>query len=166
MGDMPDAARPPHNGPAQSMSLLVDLSTHSLDAGYGEAARRRSTAGEAGGATPRRTRPVLLAMFLVVGLLLATAAAQQHRRAPAAAQLKKQLTAEVARRTAATDAQQRQLTALRQQVVAERDTALAASRSGRQLAASTGALELATGGVPVHGPGLRVRVDDAPPPDT
>src|SRR3954470_9364478 len=114
--DEPSTART-RRDPASSMSLLVDLATNSLDAGYAEAARRRAerAAAEAGdgsavaGTAPGssvRARTVVLVMLVVVGLLLATAAVQQHRRAPAAARLKSGLRDEVVRRTASTDAQQ------------------------------------------------------------
>jgi uncharacterized protein YlxW (UPF0749 family) len=147
----------------ESMSLLVDLSTSSLDPGYAEAARRRAgdpSSTRAGGTRAGR------AMTLAFGVLAATlvvvlAAVQAHVRAPAAARNRADLVAAVQRQSRAVDALDREVGSLRADVTRLRDAQLTGTASGASLAAQLRAEELAGGAVAVAGPGLRVTLDDA-----
>ncbi|MBK5307825.1 MAG: DUF881 domain-containing protein [Frankiaceae bacterium] len=153
-----------------SMSLLVDMMTNTLDESYAEAARRR--AGDGGplvdepgfgplpSAAGRRATAVVL--LVALGVVTGTAAAQVRQRDAAAGTVRAQLVREVASRTADSDALAEQTATLRRAVGAQQDAALTSSSAGVAVAAQLAALELATGVEPVTGPGLVVRLDDAP----
>jgi uncharacterized protein YlxW (UPF0749 family) len=153
--------------PVRAPSLLDQLTRNSLDAGYAEAAARRAVTAETAAPTsPRIARPGAVAVLalLAAGSLLATAAASVRARAPADARLRDTLGAEVAARTASTDAAATQVAALRTQVAAARSGGLAATRAGEAAAGQLTTLETATGATALRGPGLRVRLDDATSP--
>ena len=141
------------------MSLLVDLSSASLDPGYAAAAARRAD----GPASPpgRRGQAALAGGVLLATLLIVVAGVQAHVRAPASARTRAGLVATVNRETKAVDALAAQVDELRAAVAKLRDTALAGSTAGAALAARVRAEELASGAVAVTGPGLRVTLDDA-----
>ncbi|MDP9434806.1 MAG: DUF881 domain-containing protein [Actinomycetota bacterium] len=158
----------PERPPARrdgSMSLLVDVMTHTLDESYAEAAERRSRTTAAPGPTLlqglRRTAVVLL--LVVLGLLSGTAAAQVRARSAELDDVRSSLAAEVQRRTRESDALVGELERLRAQVQQLQAEALGSDGDGRDAAAGLEALALAAGTVPVTGPGLVVELDDAPP---
>lgn len=144
------------------MSLLVDIATNALDPGYAEAARRRvegrpeRPSGRAG------RHGVVMLVLLATGLLLASAAVQARLRAPAAARARDTLVREVEQRSRDNDRLRSELETLRTRTAADRDRVLAATADGEALSARLAALEAAVGTAPVSGPGLRVRLDDAP----
>ena len=140
------------------MSLLVDLSSSSLDPGYAAAAARR--AGAPGADARGRHTPLAVGVLLAT-LLIVIAAVQAHVRAPASARTRAGLVASVAGETKAVDALAVEVEQLRAAVAKLRDTALAGSAAGAALAARVRAEELASGAVAVSGPGLRVTLDDA-----
>jgi uncharacterized protein YlxW (UPF0749 family) len=145
--------------------LLDDLLTNTLDPAYAEVAARRK-AGR--GATTTRSapvnRPLLVLALLGVGVVLAAAAGQQRIDAPDAARARAQLAREVGSRTASVAALTAQIERLRDETGAARDSQLALSRDGALLASTLRDLEQATGAVALEGPGLVVRVSDAPSP--
>ena len=152
------------------MSLLVDMMTNTLDESYAEAAARRAGAAQGGrgdssgqpdaGGWARRATAVFL--LLALGLVTGTAAAQVRHRAAAARTLRAELVDEVHRRTADSDALAAQAARLRREVGALQDTALRASGAGAAVVQQLADLQAATGIGPVTGPGLVVRLDDAP----
>jgi uncharacterized protein YlxW (UPF0749 family) len=151
------------------MSLLVDMMTNTLDESYADAARRRAgeagdPAGGAGRATPggvsRRATAVVL--LVALGLVTGTAAAQVRKRQAAAGTVRADLVTEVQRRTADSDALADQAVRLRRDVSALQDAALRATGSGAVVAQQLADLQVAAGVGPVTGPGLVVRLDDAP----
>jgi uncharacterized protein YlxW (UPF0749 family) len=152
------------------MSLLVDMMTNTLDESYAEAARRRSGAPGAGAddsgddpggvGTGRRVTAVVL--LVALGLVTGTAAAQVRKRAAASSTVRAQLVDEVQRRTADSDALASQAVRLRRDVSVLQDAALRASGTGTTVAQQLADLQVATGVGPVTGPGLVVRLDDAP----
>jgi uncharacterized protein YlxW (UPF0749 family) len=153
------------------MSLLVDMMTNTLDESYADAARRR--VGEQGerlpgqGGDDRRGpgRRLTAAVLLVgLGVVTGTAAAQVRSRAAAAGTVRAQLVGEVQHRTSDSDALAAQAARLRREVSAQQDAALRASGSGATVAQQLADLQLATAVGPVTGPGLVVRLDDAPAP--
>jgi len=153
------------------MSLLVDLSSSSLDPGYADAAARRAAGAAAGGGgdaatSGRRRGPGLVVGVLTATLLIVIAAVQAHVRAPDAARTRADLVASVGRQTRAIGDLSRQVTQLRAAVARLRDASLAGSTSGAALSAQIGRQELASGALPVNGPGLRVTLNDAPSSDT
>lgn len=142
-----------------SMSLLVDMSAAALDPSYAEAAARRAVEGER-----RRLRLSgrVLAGLLVVGLGTGIAAAQARRRADEVGSSRRALVADVRERTSATDRLAEEASRLRSSVSRTRSLLLGTDARGRQAAALVSALELVSGAVPVHGPGIVVTLDDAP----
>ena len=140
------------------MLLLRNLVEDSLDEGYARAAARRA-AGE-----PARKSAVLVLTvgLLLVGLLLATAFAQTRQRASSAAAARDALVAEVEQRSAANDKAQARLDQQRAAVQRAQRQVLALSGAGTELADRLSRLEASTGAAPVTGPGMVVRLDDAP----
>jgi uncharacterized protein YlxW (UPF0749 family) len=140
--------------------LFVDISTITVDPAYVEAAARRAARGE----DPRRPSraAALLTALVVIGLLLAVAGRQARERAPGAARVRVALLEDTRRRTTATDALVGEQARLRAEAEAVRDGRLGASRTGQELAARLAALDLVVGTVAVSGPGIEVRLDDAP----
>lgn len=159
-----------HSGaprPDASMSLLTQVMTDTVDEGYAEAARRRANE-DAAGEPPQRgwTGPGLFVGLLLIGLVLAGAVVEVRERATATNEARSALLDEVQRRVSAVDAAAADLAVLRADIGRMRDEALAA---GGAPGAATGEqlerLELASGSVPVEGPGLTVTIDDAEPVD-
>ncbi len=155
------------------MSLLVDMMTNTLDESYAEAARRRAGRGTAADdgpdarpSDPRLARRVIAVVLLIaLGLVTGTAAAQVRRRQAAGSTLRAQLAADVLRRTGQSDALARQAAQLRREVSAESDAALRSNTEGLAVRRQLAALQLAAGVTAVTGPGLVVRLDDAPAGD-
>ena len=140
------------------MVLLTNLVEDSLDQGYARAAARR-----AAGEPASRSGPVFLGVgLLAVGLLLATAAVQTRERASATAEAREVLTAEIDDRSAANERLERQLERDRSAVSAARRASLRITAEGTRLARSLTLLESATGASAVVGPGMLVRLEDAP----
>jgi uncharacterized protein YlxW (UPF0749 family) len=138
------------------MSLLTDVMEHSLDDGYAEAAARRGAVGTS--RFPRALRGKLgLAAGLVLAALVVTLGAAQARfSAPTEAKEKQKLIDRIQAETRSADTLQNDVDALRGTVSAEQRSALTGhsgddSRLPELLAAAT----------PVHGPGVRLVVDDA-----
>jgi uncharacterized protein YlxW (UPF0749 family) len=142
------------------MSLLVDLSSHSLDPGYAEAAARRPS-----GTEPRHTGATLAVGVAVLMFLLVVAGVQAHVRAPLAAKNRADLAAGVQRQARAVDGLAREVDGLRAAVARLRDASLAGTAAGAALTRQIRAEELASGLVAVVGPGVRVTLDDAPVTD-
>ena len=140
------------------MLLLTALVEDSLDEGYARAAARRA----AGEPEHRGGAAVLLAGLAAVGLLLATAAVQTQERSSATAEARDALTAEVEDRTATNDRLERQLDRQRAQVARARTERLRITAEGARLSRTLTALEAATGAGPVAGPGMTIRLTDAP----
>jgi uncharacterized protein YlxW (UPF0749 family) len=156
------------------MSLLVDMMTNTLDESYAAAARQRAGDGDGrpdggqGGPPDRpsaRRRFTAVVLLLALGLVTGTAAAQVRKRQAAAGTVRAQLVGEVHRRTAESDALARQADRLRRDVSAEQDAALRSSSSGVSVARQLADLQMAVGVAAVTGPGLVVRLDDAPSSD-
>ena len=149
-----------------SMSLLVDLTTHAIDEGYLDAAKRRlappSEPSMSERPRSRRQAAILVAIVLgLAGALFATSAVATHRGADAAKRDRKQLITQINDLTARTDHDQQQLDTLLGQVQSARDAALAASGRGSQLQDELQQLELVAGSAAVEGPGVEVKLDNA-----
>lgn len=144
-----------------SMLLLTSLIESSLDEGYTRAAARR----RAGEGRPARAGILLTVGLLAVGLLLATAAAQTRARSDVTAQARAALMAEIEDRQRASSRLETELARLRERTSADRRAALRLTAQGSELAASLTRLESVTGAGAVVGPGLVVRLEDAPETD-
>lgn len=152
-----------------SMSLLVDMMANTLDESYADAARRRAGAAgervESGTAAPDpglSRRAVAVTLLIALGLVTGTAAAQVRKRQAAGSTVRAQLVTEVHRRTAESDALALSAAKLRKALAAEQAASLASTSDGVGVARQLAALQLAVGVDPVTGPGLVVRLDDAP----
>lgn len=154
----PDHAAAPRRD--DSMLLLRSLVEDSVDEGYARAAARRG-----GGEPQSRTAVWVLAVGLVaVGLLLSTAYVQARDRAGSVTAARKALVSEIQRRDAADERAQRSLDRQRAATQKAQRDALALTGAGSALAARLTSLEAVTGAGPVTGPGMVVRIDDAPAP--
>ncbi|MFJ2949255.1 DUF881 domain-containing protein [Streptomyces sp. NPDC087226] len=142
--------------PDASMSLLTNVMDHSLDEGYAEAAARRKAVGESG--LPRTLRAKLgLAVGLVFAALVVTVGAAQARvEAPVVAKEREELIDRIDQETDAADELEDSVDALRADVGARQREAL--RDSGGDRSALVGML---SGAVAVHGPGVRLVVNDA-----
>ena len=141
-----------------SMLLLRRLVEDSLDEGYARAAARR----DAGMPRNRTAVWVLTAGLLAVGLLLTTAFVQTRERAGSAEQARNALVAEVDARETANERTQRQLDRLRAAVQRDRREALALTGAGAELSTQLADLEAITGAGAVTGPGMTLRLEEAP----
>jgi uncharacterized protein YlxW (UPF0749 family) len=153
-------------------SLLDQVLAETLDPAYAIAATARAQrAGEpvVGTGRPswlqRHRGQLLVALTLVLAGLLASVT---YREAAVGAQGREQtreaLRDDIREESEVTDDMVAQLEDLTAQVGRTRDQALAASATGQLALARLAALEQGTAVVAVSGPGLRVTLDDAPPP--
>ncbi len=146
-----------------SMSLLADLMSNTLDAGYAEAAARRVGGGDGAGRHPRSRGIALFTGLVLIGGLLAAAAAEARDRGGAANGARLALVAEVTRRSTAADRAAADLVGLRQQIAKARRDALALDGEAAA-SAVLDRLDRSTGAIAVTGPGLVVTVDAASRP--
>ncbi|MFF1544527.1 DUF881 domain-containing protein [Streptomyces sp. NPDC058291] len=138
------------------MSLLTNVMDHSLDDGYAEAAARKQADGAGG--LPRTARAKLfLAVGLVLAALVVTVGAVQARvAAPVVAKEREELIDRVDRETESADELESAVDKLRDDVSSRQREAL--KQSGGERADLVGIL---SGAVEVHGPGVKLVVDDA-----
>ncbi|MFD9191571.1 DUF881 domain-containing protein [Streptomyces phaeochromogenes] len=139
-----------------SMSLLTNVMDHSLDDGYAEAAARKKADGT--GALPKTLRAKLgLAAGLVLAALVVTVGAAQARiAAPVVAKEREELIDRIDRETSAADKLEGSIDELRDDVSARQREAL--KKHGGDQGELVGIL---AGAVEVHGPGVKLVVDDA-----
>ena len=140
-----------------SMTLLNEVMHHPLDPGYAEATERRRR-GEAP-ALPVWRRIVLAAAAVGLGLAMTTAASTLRAPRPEALEARTLLTEEIAEGTASADALQARTDALSREIAELRTQALSAQDP--DLLEVLARDELASGTVPVTGPGLRLTMRDA-----
>ncbi|WP_329215378.1 DUF881 domain-containing protein [Streptomyces sp. NBC_01485] len=143
--------------PDASMSLLTNVMDHSLDDGYAEAAARKQAEGKGG--LPKTVRAKLgLAGGLVLAALVVTVGAAQARvAAPVVAKEREELIDRIDSETEAADELESAVDKLRDDVSARQKEALKQS-GGSDQADLVGIL---SGAVEVHGPGVKLVVDDA-----
>ncbi|MET8905075.1 MULTISPECIES: DUF881 domain-containing protein [unclassified Streptomyces] len=143
--------------PDASMSLLTNVMDHSLDDGYAEAAARKKAEG--GGGMPKTLRAKLgLAAGLVLAALVVTVGAAQARvAAPVVAKEREELIDRIEGETSAADKLETSVDELRDEVGARQREALNKSGAGDR-AELVGIL---SGAVEVHGPGVKLVVNDA-----
>jgi uncharacterized protein YlxW (UPF0749 family) len=138
------------------MSLLNDAMYHSLDDGYAQAAARRGDEGRSG--MPRTVRAKLwLGAGLVLAALVVTLGAAQARvSAPELAKERQELIARIDDGDRRADSLQHSVDKLRKDVEARQRKALEKHGGGEAEVAG-----LLSGALPVHGPGIKLVVDDA-----
>lgn len=138
------------------MSLLTHVMDHSLDEGYAEASARRAAEGTTG--LPRTLKAKLgLAAGLVLAAMVVTLGAAQARiSAPVIAKEREELISRVDAATAKADGLEKDIEGLRAEVAGRQREAL------KQHGGDQGELvALLSGATEVHGPGLKLTVDDA-----
>ncbi|MFF8596009.1 DUF881 domain-containing protein [Streptomyces sp. NPDC015220] len=143
--------------PDASMSLITNVMDHSLDDGYAEAAARKKAAGEGGLPKTLRARLGLAAGLVLAALVVTVGAAQARVAAPVVAKERQELIDRIDRETAAADRLERNVDELRDDVNARQRLALRQS-GGNAQAELVGTL---AGATEVHGPGVRLVVNDA-----
>jgi uncharacterized protein YlxW (UPF0749 family) len=139
------------------MSLLTNVMDHSLDDGYAEAAARKRSEGAVGMPRTVRARLALAAGLVLAALVVTVGAAQARIAAPTVARERQELVDRIQRETAAADKLEGTVDKLRDEVSARQREALKKDGGG-------GADELAeilSGAVAVHGPGVKLVVNDA-----
>ncbi|MFF0162665.1 DUF881 domain-containing protein [Streptomyces sp. NPDC005263] len=143
--------------PDASMSLLTNVMDHSLDDGYAEAAARKKAEGTGG--MPKTLRAKLgLAVGLVLAALVVTVGAAQARvAAPVVAKEREELVDRIDRETEAADKLEDKVDKLRGDVSTRQREAL--KKSGESDQAEL--MGLLSGATEVHGPGVKLVVDDA-----
>ncbi|WP_254399506.1 DUF881 domain-containing protein [Streptomyces sp. AC602_WCS936] len=139
------------------MSLLTNVMDHSLDDGYAEAAARKKAEG--GGGLPKTLRAKLgLAAGLVLAALVVTVGAAQARvAAPALAKEREELIDRIEEETSAADKLEESIEELRGDVSARQREALEKNGDSDR----SDLVGVLSGAVAVHGPGVKLVVDDA-----
>ncbi|MEV7735709.1 DUF881 domain-containing protein [Streptomyces sp. NPDC088921] len=139
------------------MSLLTNVMDHSLDDGYAEAAARKKAAGGTG--LPRTLRARLgLAVGLVLAALVVTVGAAQARvAAPVVAKEREELIDRIDRETETADKLEESVDQLRGDVSTRQREALKQSGGSGQ----ADLVGILSGAVDVHGPGVKLVVNDA-----
>ncbi|MFJ7423778.1 DUF881 domain-containing protein [Streptomyces uncialis] len=142
--------------PDASMSLLTNVMDHSLDDGYAEAAARKRAQG-GGGGLPKtlRARLGLGAGLVLAALVVTVGAAQARVTAPVIAKEREELIDRIEDETAAADKLEKNVDTLREDVDDRRREALRHEEGADDL------IGVLAGSAAVHGPGVKLSVDDA-----
>ncbi|MEU3892167.1 DUF881 domain-containing protein [Streptomyces sp. NPDC029041] len=142
--------------PDASMSLLTNVMDHSLDDGYAEAAARKKAAGDSGMPKTLRAKLGLAAGLVLAALVVTVGAAQARVAAPVVAKEREELVDRIDRETEAADKLEDSVDELRADVSARQREALKHSGGGESDLAG-----ILSGAVAVHGPGVKLVVNDA-----
>ncbi|MEU3916290.1 MULTISPECIES: DUF881 domain-containing protein [unclassified Streptomyces] len=148
-------ATPPAR-PDASMSLLTHVMDHSLDEGYAEASARREAEGTAGLPRTLKAKLALAAGLVLAALVVTLGAAQARATAPVLAKERQELIDRVERADRHADTLERDIERLRTDV-ADRQREALKQQGGRQAQL----VALLSGATEVHGPGVKLVVDDA-----
>ncbi|MFE0178167.1 DUF881 domain-containing protein [Streptomyces sp. NPDC059002] len=141
--------------PDASMSLLTTVMDHSLDEGYAEAAARKKARGDSGVPRPLRAKLGLAAGLVLAALVVTVGAAQARIAAPVVAKEREELIDRVEEATAGADKLEDDVDELRDDVGERQEAAL------KKHGGSQGELVgLLSGATEVHGPGVKLVVDD------
>lgn len=138
------------------MSLLTNVMEHSLDDGYAEAAARRGVVGRSKLPTTLRAKLGLAGGLVLAALVVTLGAVQTQAGAPTAAKERQKLIDRIQSQTRAADRLESDVNGLQIQVAAEQRAAL--EEHGGDGAELT---TLLAGQTPVHGPGVKLVIDDA-----
>ncbi len=139
------------------MSLLTNVMDHSLDDGYAEAAARKKAEGAGGMPRTLRAKLALAAGLVLAALVVTVGAAQARVAAPVVAKEREELIDRIEEETSAADELEENVDELRDEVSARQREALEESGDGER-ADLVGVL---AGAVEVHGPGVKLVVNDA-----
>ncbi|MET8298917.1 DUF881 domain-containing protein [Streptomyces sp. NPDC005180] len=149
------SATPPAR-PDASMSLLTHVMDHSLDEGYAEASARREAEGTSGLPRTLKAKLALAAGLVLAAMVVTLGAAQARVAAPVLAKERQELIDRVERADRRADTLERDIERLRAEVADRQSEALKQPGGGQaQL------VPLLSGATEVHGPGVKLVVDDA-----
>ncbi len=138
------------------MSLLTHVMDHSLDEGYAEAAARREAEGTAGLPRTLKAKLGLAAGLVVTAMVVTLGAAEAQIAAPVLAKERQELIDRVERADDRAHGLERDIDRLRTDVAGRQRAALKQPGGGQgELVA------LLAGATEVHGPGIKLVVDDA-----
>ncbi|MEU3416192.1 DUF881 domain-containing protein [Streptomyces sp. NPDC006658] len=143
--------------PDASMSLITNVMDHSLDDGYAEAAARRKSAGEGGLPKTLRAKLGLAGGLVLAALVVTVGAAQARVTAPVVAKERQELIDRIDSETDDADELESTVDKLRDDVDTRRRAALRSSGGS----AEADLVGLLSGATAVHGPGVRLVVNDA-----
>lgn len=139
------------------MSLLTNVMDHSLDDGYAEAAARKKAAGAGGMPKTVRARLGLAAGLVLAALVVTVGAANARIAAPVVAKERQELIDRIQRETSSADKLEAGVDTLRDDVSARQREALKKQGGGDQ----ADLVGILSGAVAVHGPGVKLVVNDA-----
>jgi uncharacterized protein YlxW (UPF0749 family) len=139
------------------MSLITNVMDHSLDDGYAEAAARKKAAGDAGMPKTLRAKLGLAAGLVLAALVVTVGAAQARVAAPVVAKEREELVDRIDQETEAADKLEDAVDRLRGDVSARQREAL--KHSGGS--AESEIVGILSGATAVHGPGVKLVVNDA-----
>ncbi len=139
------------------MSLITNVMDHSLDDGYAEAAARRKSAGEGGLPKTLRAKLGLAGGLVLAALVVTVGAAQARVTAPVVAKERQELIDRIDSETDDVDELESTVDKLRDDVDTRRRAALRSSGGS----AEADLVGLLSGATAVHGPGVRLVVNDA-----
>ncbi|MZD04852.1 DUF881 domain-containing protein [Streptomyces sp. SID5785] len=142
--------------PDASMSLLTNVMDHSLDDGYAEAAARKRAAGQSGMPKTLRAKLGLASGLVLAALVVTVGAAQARIAAPVVAKEREELIDRINQETESADGLEGEVDSLRTHVGEMQREAL--KKHGGDKGELVGIL---SGAVAVHGPGVKLVVDDA-----
>ncbi|MFJ4688385.1 DUF881 domain-containing protein [Streptomyces sp. NPDC088789] len=143
--------------PDASMSLLTNVMDHSLDDGYAEAAERKKAAGVGGLPKTLRAKLGLAGGLVLAALVVTLGAAQARVAAPVVAKEREELIDRIDKETSAADRLEKSVDDLRDDVEQRQREALRQSGGGDP----KDLVGILAGAVEVHGPGVRLVVNDA-----
>lgn len=138
------------------MSLLTHVMDNSLDEGYAEAAARREAAGAAGLPRTLKAKLALAAGLVLAAAIVTLGAAETRLSAPVLAKERQELIHRVERADRKADVLEKDVDTLREDVAARQRAALK-QHGGDQAEL----VALLSGATEVHGPGIKLVVDDA-----
>ncbi|MFB0632279.1 DUF881 domain-containing protein [Streptomyces sp. AB3(2024)] len=147
---------PPPARPDASMSLLTHVMDNSLDEGYAEASARREADGTAGLPRTLKAKLALAAGLVLAAMVVTLGAAQARIAAPVLAKERQELIDRVERADAHANGLERDIERLRTEVEDRQGAALKQPGGDRARL-----LALLSGATEVHGPGVKLVVDDA-----
>lgn len=139
------------------MSLLTNVMDHSLDEGYAEAAARKKAEGAGGMPKTLRAKLGLAAGLVLAALVVTVGAAQARVAAPVVAKERQELINRIDKETTSADRLESTVDKLRDDVSARQRAALKTSG----VTGDTDLVDVLSGAVEVHGPGVKLVVNDA-----
>ncbi|UXY26299.1 DUF881 domain-containing protein [Streptomyces sp. HUAS TT20] len=139
------------------MSLITNVMDHSLDDGYAEAAARKKSQGEGGMPKTLRAKLGLAGGLVLAALVVTVGAAQARVAAPVVAKERQELIDRIDRETSSADKLEGTVDKLRDDVSARQRAALKQSGGSGQ----ADLVGILSGATAVHGPGVKLVVNDA-----